>query len=137
MTKKPKEFSGFPQEILDDPRWKEAPWRFRGYFAEAADGDTIWALEDEGKRVYQYQKYRVLGYDAPELFHGGSAERSKGKDAQLFLAWELFGKHLGLITQKDVMSADRWLVRVLYVKNGEVVDLADVMRAEGHIKEEE
>ncbi len=38
---KPQELGNFPKEILSDPRWSNARWRYAGIVKEVVDGDTI------------------------------------------------------------------------------------------------
>ncbi len=126
---KPDELKNFPEEILDDPRWSGARWRYVGIVKGIVDGDTITVgTIDLGFRHYAYERIRVDGYDAPERFRGGPEEREAGREAWHYLQSLLpLGTRVGLVTARDRKSFDRWVAGVLFMRDGEVRDAASMM----------
>lgn len=133
--KKPSEFKNFPDIILNDPRWRNALWRFSAVRKDLTDGDTAWFFIDKGFRGYDFLPVRVDGYDAWELFRGTPEEREKGLEAKnAFDNLIPYNCPVGLITDEDI-SLDRWVATVLYVtSSNQVEDVEVYMSANGHTK---
>jgi hypothetical protein len=133
--KKLSEFNKFPEEITNDPRWRNATWRFMCVMKKVTDGDTALLLADLGFRTYSFLSIRIDGYDAWELFKGSLEERKRGKIAKEALLERIpIDSPVGIITEEDT-TFDRWVATVLYVTpEGTVEDIKIYMEKEGHTK---
>lgn len=97
------------------------------------DGDTAYLLIDEGFRSYSFHSFRLDGYDAPELNRGTTEEKLRGRNAKAFLENELpLDTPVGITTQEGE-SFNRFIATLYYVRNGEVVNIKDVMEENGHV----
>ena len=107
-------------------------YRYRASMVKTIDGDTCEVSIDFGDRTYRRRRIRLLGYDAPELFHGDN--RDAGRAARDALATLLpAGSLLYIETELDRTSFDRLLARVYFdAGSGELRDVADEMVASGH-----
>lgn len=97
------------------------------------DGDTAYLLVDEGFRSYSFHSFRLDGFDAPELYRGTTESKLRGKNAKEFLGNELpLDTPVGITTEEGE-SFNRFVASLYYVRNGEVVNIKDVMEEAGHV----
>ena len=101
---------------------------YRGSCKYIVDGDTFDFLVDLGFLVYAYIPVRLLGLDTPEL-NTPAGQAAKARAYELIL-----DKPVKLITYKDAQTFGRFVADVFFFMDGVEVRLADVLRAEGHIK---
>ena len=87
-------------------------YHYRAELIRVVDGDTVDLRVDMGFRLTTVQRFRLLGYDAPEM-HG--ATREMGERAQAALAGLLgyWGEaaEIEIATEKGD-SFGRWLCRI-------------------------
>mgnify|MGYP003393032177 CR=1 FL=1 len=92
-------------------------WTYQATVARVVDGDTFDATVDVGFYHYTQQRFRLMGYNAPEV-HG--VEKPMGLQAKNALILALNGDGVILRTFKGD-SFGRWLASV-EIERGDLVE---------------
>lgn len=103
-------------------------YHYRGTLARVIDGDTADFDVELGFGVGFRARVRLIGYNAPEL-HGPDPE--KGAMAREYLSALLQTRPCYLATARDSQSFARYLAVVRIDDAGGLIDVADLMRANG------
>lgn len=104
------------------------------------DGDTYDLELDLGFYQYSVQRYRLLGYDTPELRSRDPYERDAAKAATIFVS-KWFADHLepGITIVGKTEKSDsfgRWLIDIYAMKDGkEISHLGSELLENGHAEE--
>lgn len=102
-------------------------YEYHGKVVEVYDGDTMTVLLDLGFDVHFRARLRIEGIDAPEL---RGPERVEGLRVRDAVRERLTGKRV-VVTSKGKGKYGRWIAAVLFVHEGEVVDLGGWLLREG------
>ncbi len=78
--RKPEQFNDFPPALVALARFGP----YRAAVSRVTDGDTFYALVDQGMNEYGYHAIRIADINAPELFSG--TERILGAASRDFLS---------------------------------------------------
>lgn len=105
---------------------------FRGVVAHVVDGDTIDVFVDLGFNSYQYVTVRLKDVNTPELVGVPVEIAERGRAAKAFVAQEVLGKQVSMVTFKDRTTFGRYVADVFYEVNGEAVSLTERIKAAGH-----
>jgi endonuclease YncB( thermonuclease family) len=109
--------------------WKNFPlalhdfaggWKYRAVVDYWHDADTVIAVDNYGKRLYQTVEYRLLRVNAPEVDAPiGSPERDAAMRALLFTTHIMPpGTFFVAVTRRDQRSFNRYLAELFYLKDG-------------------
>ena len=110
---------------------------FRAYCNRVVDGDTFDLHVDVGFHTAINTRFRLLGYDTPELRSHDPVERALALSAKDFVDAAIgpvpeSGWNLRIETKKDPDGFGRWLCRVFYTVDGlGEMCLGDVLHANG------
>ncbi len=130
MARKPDEFMTFPAKL--HPSFGPYPAVVR-WDRRYDDGDTIWAMVDNGWNDYSFRPVRFRGIDAPELRRSDTREIAILAREYLFAILP-FNCPVRLHTAKDKDQWGRYVADVIYLDDtGEMrcanVDLANAGHA--------
>lgn len=124
MSKRPIQFENFPESL------SVGFGPFRAVIESVTDGDTLRAVVDVGWNSYHFTTIRLLGINAPELFHGDDAERTAGRASRDFMIDLLPpGTPVSLETKPDPDSFGRYLATIS-MTDGRIVN--DLLVETGH-----
>ncbi len=124
-----------PAEFVNHPVPFPANPCYRAVVKHVVDGDTFDVFVDLGMYEYSYVTIRLAGLDAPEINNRDEAERKRGIVARDRARELVLMNPVRIVTQKDKQSFGRFIADVFYIDaRGVERSLAEVLRAEGHVK---
>lgn len=110
--------------------------RYNATVTRVVDGDTIDALVDLGFGIYHKQRFRMLGYDAPETHRPKTlAERMAGQAATAALKTLI--DHMNVIVETEKTGKYGRYLATVWMEDTPEISVNQWMIEQGHIKQPE
>lgn len=130
MGARPSELDRHPLTFLEAWRGHGA---YRAVCKRVVDGDTLDVLLDKGLRDYDYERLRLSGVDAPEIYGvpEGSDEYEEGQRVKQQVEDRVLGEP-ALVRTLEEETFGRWVAEVEYLQDETWRSLAGYLAGLGY-----
>lgn len=110
------------------------PYIYKGLVTRVVDGDTVDIAVDVGFRMTANIRFRIRGFDAPEIYRPGSEDELVAGRSAKFFALNLLAQKTVTVKSYKESVYNRWDADII-LPGGE--DFATMMIQAGHVKNDE